>query len=134
MIDFDCACGKSLSVKPEFAGKTIDCPYCQQTVVVPSHAGFKASVVVESRPEFGGLHILGKTVLCVGILSLIFAPFLICLGLLATEPALPLSMGAACLVWGILLAGVGSGLEAIRCIAQSSWETAAILRRTEGRR
>jgi hypothetical protein len=46
MITFSCACGKSIKVKDEHAGKKGKCPACQQVVRVPK----PEPVAVESAP------------------------------------------------------------------------------------
>ena len=39
MISFSCpCCGRTLSVKDEFAGKNGDCPHCKQRMKVPNAA------------------------------------------------------------------------------------------------
>jgi len=38
MIQVDCSCGKTLSVRPDLAGRRVKCPKCAATLTVPSPA------------------------------------------------------------------------------------------------
>ena len=70
-IKVQCACGKSLSAKDEFAGRRVRCPGCQQPLLIPAGENTAEATtspiatrcscgeVFQAKPEF-----VGKTVKC----------------------------------------------------------------------
>lgn len=54
MIPVECACGRTLRLKDEMAGKRVRCPTCSETVKVPAaepHDGFLDDIEDESSEE-----------------------------------------------------------------------------------
>src|SRR5262245_1716455 len=47
-----CGCGKSYSLKDEFAGKSIKCPACQATFVVPQSQRLAQTDPIFDRDKF----------------------------------------------------------------------------------
>lgn len=54
MIQVTCSCGKTLSAKPEFAGRRVKCPKCAATLVVPAPASPPPPPSEGSPFDFGG--------------------------------------------------------------------------------
>lgn len=54
MIQIACACGKTLSAKPELAGKRVKCPKCAAVLAVPAVEALPVQVADANPFEFGG--------------------------------------------------------------------------------
>ena len=51
-ITADCACGKSYTLKDELAGKSIKCPTCGGTFVVPASSRMAQADPIFDRDKF----------------------------------------------------------------------------------
>lgn len=52
-IKIECSCGKKLSVKDEFAGRTVKCPVCQSRLSIPLTQDEVAAVAPQTELDFG---------------------------------------------------------------------------------
>lgn len=51
MISFSCACGKTLRVKDEFAGKRVRCPGCGEPLRIPTRSVVSEDDFLEDDPQ-----------------------------------------------------------------------------------